>query len=71
ALCFFPALFTYNFGNKIRAYQQSRAEEELENAFKNNKSLWKFLGILTIISLAFIPVMIIISIVVGIAASLA
>ncbi|MDR1099670.1 MAG: hypothetical protein LBL28_04240 [Treponema sp.] len=70
ALCFFPALFTYKFGDKIRAYLQSRTEGELETAFKNNKSLWKFSGILTIIGLAFIPVTIIITIVVGIAAAL-
>jgi hypothetical protein len=70
ALCFFPALFTYNFGSRIRGYLQSGAEGDLETAFKNNKSLWKFFGILTIISLAFIPILIIIGIIVGIAAAL-
>jgi hypothetical protein len=71
ALSFFPALFSFNFGNKIRAYLQSGSDQDLELAFKNNKSLWKFNGILTIIGLAFIPVMVIIGIVVGIAAAFA
>ncbi|MDR2370850.1 MAG: hypothetical protein LBD71_05165 [Treponema sp.] len=55
ALLFFPARFAYNFGTKIRSYQRSGAEEDLEAAFKNNKSLWKFFGILAIVSLALIP----------------
>ncbi|MCL2720776.1 MAG: hypothetical protein FWD47_05500 [Treponema sp.] len=64
---FFPAFFTYNFGIKIRKYKFSNSDEDLENAFKNNKSLWKFNGILSIIFLAFIPVMIIILMIVGVA----
>jgi hypothetical protein len=71
ALNFFPALFMFNFGNKIRTYLQSGSDQDLEGAFKNNKSLWKFSGILMIIALAFIPVMIIIGIIVGIAAAFA
>jgi hypothetical protein len=55
ALLFFPARFAYNFGTKLRSYQRSSAEEDLESAFKNSKSLWKFLGILTIVSLAAVP----------------
>ena len=54
-LTFFPARFTYFFGAKIRNYQLSNSEQDLEQAFKNNKSLWKFTGILCIIYLAFIP----------------
>lgn len=63
ALMFFPARFTYCFGAKLRNYQLSNSERELEEAFKNNKSLWKFNGIITIVYLAFIPVMIIIGVV--------
>jgi hypothetical protein len=71
ALLFFPARFAYNFGTKIRSYQRSNAEEDLESAFKNNKSLWKFFGILTIVSLALIPFSLIIGgiIIAGIAAA--
>jgi hypothetical protein len=55
-LMFFPARFTYTFGAKIRGYLHSNAEEDLEQAFKNNKALWKFNGVLYIIALALVPV---------------
>jgi hypothetical protein len=63
ALYFFPARFTYNFGAKIRDYQLSSSNDDLELAFKNNKSLWKFNGILYIVCLALIPLLIIVSII--------
>jgi hypothetical protein len=65
-LSFFPARFTYNFGRKIRNYRFSNSTEDLELAFKNNKSLWKFYGILCIIYLAFIPFFFIIAIAGGV-----
>jgi hypothetical protein len=68
-LSFFPSLFVYNFGTRIRSYLQSGMDRDLETAFKNNKSLWKFMGVLMIISLAFIPVLLVIGVVVGIAAA--
>ncbi|AEF80459.1 hypothetical protein [Leadbettera azotonutricia] len=64
---FFPSRFAYAFGSKIRSYLRSGADGDLEEAFKNNKSLWKFAGIVTIISLAFIPIMIIVGIVIAVA----
>jgi len=60
-LFFFPARFTYNFGRKIRNFRFSNSLEDLELAFKNNKSLWKFYGIICIIYLAFIPFFLIIT----------
>ena len=62
-LMVFPSLFIYRFGEKIRAYLRTGAEEELELAFKNNRSLWKFAGIVCIVQLAFIPLTIIGSII--------
>jgi hypothetical protein len=62
-LVFFPARFTYNFGAKIRTYLQNNVERELELAFKNNKALWKFYGILAIVYLALIPVALVIGII--------
>jgi len=59
ALVFFPSLFVYRFGEKIRSYLRTGVDQDLELAFKNNKSLWKFIGIISIIELAFIPLMII------------
>ncbi|MDR1238702.1 MAG: hypothetical protein LBK27_01180 [Treponema sp.] len=70
ALYFFPSLFQYRFGSRIRSYLQSGAEQELETAFKNNKSLWKFNGIVLIVSLAIIPVIAIGSIIVAVAMAL-
>lgn len=70
ALIFFPSHFTYNFGKKIRNYRFSSSCEDLETAFKNNKSLWKFYGILCIINLSFIPVFVVIALIAGIAAVL-
>jgi hypothetical protein len=58
-LSFFPAKFSYSFGSKIHHYVLSNSDKDLEDAFKNNKSLWKFLGILAIVYLAIIPVAII------------
>jgi hypothetical protein len=54
-LVFFPARFTHGFGVKIRRYMASGAERDLEEALRNNRSLWKFTGILAIVYLAFIP----------------
>jgi len=66
-LMFFLSLFAYRFGEKIKSYLRTGAEGDLEMAFKNNKNLWKFLGILCIISLAFIPMLIIGGVVVALA----
>jgi len=58
-IIFFPSLFLYRFGNKIRAYLRSGTDGDLEAALKNNKSLWKFYGILCIVYLSLLPVLII------------
>jgi magnesium-transporting ATPase (P-type) len=62
-VAFFPARFTHRFGVKIRNYLLSGAEKDLEEAFKNNRSLWKFAGIMAIVYLALVPVGIIVAIV--------
>ena len=66
-LMFFPALFTYRFGSKIRSFILSNSETELELAFRNNKFLWKFQGILMIIGIAVVPVIIIIGVIAAVA----
>ena len=70
ALIFFPSRYTYRFGAKIRIYLREGREQDLEMAFKNNKSLWKFYGIIGIVYLAFIPVTIIIGIIAAVASIL-
>jgi hypothetical protein len=54
-VAFFPARFTYRFGAKIRNYLLSGGTGDLEGAFRYNRALWKFYGILAIVYLAFIP----------------
>lgn len=54
-LMFFPARFTYNFGARIRNFIKYNTEQELELAFKNNRSLWKFTGIMILVAFC-IPV---------------
>ena len=66
AVALFPARFTFNFGSMIRKYQFSNSDDDLEAAFKNNKSLWKFNGIMAIIFLSLTPAMIIIVIIYGV-----
>jgi hypothetical protein len=59
----FPARYTYNFGARIRNFLRTNAEFELELALKNNKSLWKFYGIMAMISIALIPLVMVISLI--------
>ena len=63
ALLFFPALFMFKCGTKIRSYLRTGTEQDLEQALKNNKSLWKFIGIYCIVLLAIIPVLIVVMII--------
>jgi len=49
---FLPSLFTYRFGEKIRSYAKTGSDRDLELAFRSNKSLWKFYGVVYIVGLA-------------------
>ena len=69
AVVFFPSLFTYRFGSLVKKYQYSSSDDDLEQAFKNNKSFWKFSGIITIVSLSLIPVILIAAFVIGFTAA--
>ncbi|MBA7519996.1 hypothetical protein ES705_12084 [subsurface metagenome] len=66
-IMFFPALYLYRYGSKLKTFLITREPQDLEASLKNNKSFWKFLGIISIIYLSIIPLAIIISIIVGIA----
>lgn len=63
ALIFIPSLFLYRCGEKIRSYLRAGMDQDLEQAFKNNKAYWKFVGILYIILLASAPLTLIVSII--------
>ena len=60
-LLFFPARWLYRTGAKFRAYARTGSDLDLEEAFRSTRSFWKFLGILTIVWLAFLPVVIVIT----------
>jgi len=67
AIMIFPVLYIYRFGEKIQSYLMTGKEQDLEQAFKNNKSYWKFMGILYIIYLACIPLILIFAVIVTVA----
>jgi hypothetical protein len=51
-IAFFHVFFTFRFGKKIQVYLQTGDYIDLEDALKNNRSLWTLTGVLYIISLA-------------------
>ena len=59
---FFPVLFLFRFGKKLKSYQYTNDSQDLVDAFKNNKALWTFIGVLTIIGLSIIALVVVIAI---------
>lgn len=66
ALYVYPAKCTWAFGTRIRTYLRDGRQTDLELAFRNNKSLWKFYGILTIVGLALCLLCIVASVFIGV-----
>ncbi len=64
----FPAKYLYGFASKINLFLKTKDERAMELALANNTSFWKFNGILVIVSLAFVPLMFIFSIVAAVGA---
>ena len=58
-----PAIFTLRFGTKISGYLRGRSPADLERAFTANASLWKFNGILYIVTLALSGVAVVVAVV--------
>lgn len=52
-LYFFPCLYLYRFSVRLKAALSGNDQVQLNQALKNQKSLFKFVGILTIIVLSF------------------
>ncbi|MBC8172881.1 MAG: hypothetical protein H7X71_03150 [Chitinophagales bacterium] len=53
ALYFFPTLFLFQSANYFKQYVKGSDETDLENAFSKQNALFTFIGVLTIISVAF------------------
>ena len=49
---FFPCLFLFRFATKMKTAINGNSQEELNVSFQNLKSMFKYVGILTIIGLA-------------------
>jgi hypothetical protein len=52
-LYFFPCLYLFNFASKMQVAIRSNDQQQLNDSFRNLKSCFRFIGILTIISLGF------------------
>jgi hypothetical protein len=50
---FFPCLYLYNFASKMQVAIRSNDQDQLSISFRNLKSCFRFIGIFTIIILAF------------------
>lgn len=48
-LYFFPSLYLYNFAEKTKSALLNKDDNQLAEALKNQKSCYKFIGIMTII----------------------
>ena len=62
AVYFFMSLFLYRFASKMKTALYSNDQENLNNSLMNLKSLYKMMGILTIIYLCFIALAFIVGI---------
>lgn len=52
-LCFFPCFYLFNFSSKVKIAIANNDLETLNGSFRNLKSYFKFIGILTIVMLSF------------------
>jgi beta-lactamase regulating signal transducer with metallopeptidase domain len=50
-LYLFPAIYLSRYAKAITRLQQSRAVAELENALHQQKSFWKFVGVMAVIGM--------------------
>lgn len=55
---FFPCLFLYRFANRMTHSLNGNSQEDLNDAFLNLKSFFRYLGIITIIVLALYALMV-------------
>lgn len=62
---FFPSLYLFNFSSKTKASIRNSESLELEEGFKNLKSLFMFMGISTIVMIALYFLIIIFALIAG------
>ena len=66
-LYFFPVLYMYRFADKMKTALRRNDEDALTDAFMHLKSHYKFIGILTIVMLAFYALGFILTLIGGLA----
>lgn len=49
ALYLFPAYFLHQYASSIRSLEQGGGDVAMEEALRNQKSFWRFVGILTLV----------------------
>jgi ABC-type glycerol-3-phosphate transport system permease component len=54
-----PGVFLSRYASAIQRLQTNRSEEALEEAFSNQKSFWRYIGILIIVTMALVVLAII------------
>jgi len=69
-LYFFPTLFLYKFASSMQMALRNNDQIRLTDSFKNLKSCFKFIGIVTIVFIGFYVITIIIGIITGLASTL-
>jgi len=67
---FFPLLYLYRFSTKMKTALAHDDQNFLAEAFKNHKSLYKFMGIFTAIFLGLYAVILVVSLVGGLGAAM-
>ena len=68
ALYFFPCLFLYRFASQIQDAIHNNEQAKLQGSFRSLKSFFRFVGILTIIAIAFYILAIFAVLVIGVGA---
>lgn len=67
---FFPTLYLYRFASKMKTALANQDQQFLAESFRNHKSVYKFMGIFTLVMLGFYALMIVVSLVAGIGMSM-
>jgi hypothetical protein len=68
-LYFFPAMYLSRYAGRIAELTAMRREDKLEQAIDAQRSFWKFVGIMIIISILLVLVVVVLMVVLGVAAS--
>jgi uncharacterized membrane protein (DUF485 family) len=60
-ICFFPYLFLFQFASKMKSALLSNDQNTLNGSFQSLKKTFRYVGVLTIISLSFFVVFVLVT----------